>query len=254
MSDLLRDSWDETAEGYADYFVARFAPWAEEALAVLFEADLPPGPIAVPCCGPGSEILPLATDPRTAERHVIGIDLSPRMIVLANARCQNAPRPPRLIVGDCHRPSCARNTALGRVGFLLRASADAGSSLRHPFLGIRAGGRWRSQRHVLAARLRNPTARSAFVVQLLNDRVGPTESPDWETSLSAAIEQANLQLIADRRVAHGHPPHLGPHDVRCHGRVRSVESDRASTRPRAPARRGCRVCESHGAWPHRPTP
>jgi len=83
--DELARSWDEAAAGYDEYFVPRFAPWTDVAIAAVVRraAELPAGPIVVPCCGPGQELEPLA---RGTGRETIGIDLSPVMVERARAR------------------------------------------------------------------------------------------------------------------------------------------------------------------------
>ncbi|MEV6283052.1 methyltransferase domain-containing protein [Kribbella sp. NPDC051770] len=82
MSDELARAWDEAADGYEQYFVPRFRPWVEAAVAEL--GDLPPGPILVPCCGTFPELdLLLEQFPN---REIVGIDLSAGMVELARQR------------------------------------------------------------------------------------------------------------------------------------------------------------------------
>ena len=61
--ELLAKAWDDAAPGYDRYFVPRFAPWTDQALRVLSKEArrLPAGPVLVPCCGPGQELIFLAT-------------------------------------------------------------------------------------------------------------------------------------------------------------------------------------------------
>jgi SAM-dependent methyltransferase len=91
----LAQAWDEVAADYDAYFVPRFAPWADVAVAAL--ADLPDGLIAVPCCGTGPELVRLAR--RWPGRALFGVDLSPGMI----ARAAHAIPTARLEVGDATR-------------------------------------------------------------------------------------------------------------------------------------------------------
>ncbi len=74
--------WDDAAAGYEAYFVPRFAPWVKAAVEAL--ADLPQGPILVPCCGTFPEAEPLVES--FPEREITGIDLSAGMVRLARAR------------------------------------------------------------------------------------------------------------------------------------------------------------------------
>jgi SAM-dependent methyltransferase len=86
--DVLRAAWDSAAAAYDRYFVPRFAPWTETAVAGL-GASLPPGPILVPCCGSFPELPLLAR--HHLDRPIIGIDLSPGMLALASERLAAVP-------------------------------------------------------------------------------------------------------------------------------------------------------------------
>ena len=90
---VLVQSWNTVAAGYARYWVPRFRPWITHAVDAL--GELPPGPIAVPCCGTGAELAVLAA--RHPERQLVGIDLSPGMIEVAR---RELPANVRLVVGD----------------------------------------------------------------------------------------------------------------------------------------------------------
>lgn len=71
--------WDEAADGYRAYFVPRFAPWVKAAVEAV--AEVPDGPILVPCCGTFPELDLLG--PRFPGRAIVGIDLSAEMVRLA---------------------------------------------------------------------------------------------------------------------------------------------------------------------------
>ena len=90
---VLVQSWNTVAAGYARYWVPRFRPWVIHAVDAL--GALPPGPVAVPCCGTGAELALLAA--RYPERELVGIDLSPGMIEVAR---HSAPPNVRLVVAD----------------------------------------------------------------------------------------------------------------------------------------------------------
>ena len=79
--------WDEAADGYQAYFVPRFAPWVKAAVEAV--AEVPDGPILVPCCGTFPELDLLA--PRFPGRAIVGIDLSAEMVRLARERASRLP-------------------------------------------------------------------------------------------------------------------------------------------------------------------
>lgn len=89
MTELLREAWNEVADGYDRYFAPRFGPWQADALAALPET-LPGGALVVTCCGTGQELVALAG--RFPDRAILGSDLSDRMVELAAARCAAFPR------------------------------------------------------------------------------------------------------------------------------------------------------------------
>ena len=90
---VLADAWSAVAAGYDRYWVPRFRPWIAHAVDAL--GPLPPGPVAVPCCGTGAELSLLAE--RYPDRELVGIDLSPGMVAVAR---QGAPDNVRVVVGD----------------------------------------------------------------------------------------------------------------------------------------------------------
>ena len=79
---VLVESWDAVAAGYERYWVPRFRPWVVHTVAAL--SDLPPGPIAVPCCGTGAELPLLAA--AYPDREIVGLDLSPGMLAVAREK------------------------------------------------------------------------------------------------------------------------------------------------------------------------
>ena len=71
------------AEGYERYFVPRFRPWVDEAIAAL-EPSID-GALVVTCAGPGAEVERIAR--MWPRRHILAIDLSERMVERMRARC-----------------------------------------------------------------------------------------------------------------------------------------------------------------------
>ncbi|KAG2486535.1 hypothetical protein HYH03_014836 [Edaphochlamys debaryana] len=80
--ELLDRAWTLAAELYAAELVPRFDPWLKSGLQELQKHALPPGPLLVPCCGPGHE-LPLLHKLYGGVRRVVGLDLSRGMVDLA---------------------------------------------------------------------------------------------------------------------------------------------------------------------------
>ncbi|WP_432944979.1 class I SAM-dependent methyltransferase [Kribbella sp. CA-253562] len=95
MNEQLARGWDDAAAGYEKFWVPRFRPWVEAAVAAV--DDLPTGPILVPCCGTFPELDLLLE--RFPGREIVGVDLSPGMVELAHERIGGREQA-RAIVGD----------------------------------------------------------------------------------------------------------------------------------------------------------
>ena len=94
---LLARAWDEAAHDYEQYFVPRFAPWVAATVQAVAGAELPPGPILVPCCGTFPELPELVAG--QPEREIVGIDLSAVMVSMARERASGWPHV-RVLEGD----------------------------------------------------------------------------------------------------------------------------------------------------------
>jgi len=79
-------AWDEAALGYDAYFGPRFAPYLGAAVGALaaHSSALPPGPVLVPCVGPGRELPALAG--AFPNRRIEASDLSSGMVARAQQR------------------------------------------------------------------------------------------------------------------------------------------------------------------------
>ena len=129
---VLVEAWNTVAEGYARYWQPRFRPWILHAVEAL--GPLPPGPIAVPCCGTGAELRALAE--RYPDRELVGIDLSPGMVEVAR---RNAPPNVRFVVADA---SSVAGRWAGIVScFGLQQLPDPTGALRAWCRALRPGGR-----------------------------------------------------------------------------------------------------------------
>ena len=73
MTDRIASGWDAAAEGYAAYYVPRFAPWVADGVRALADSALPDGPVLVPCCGTFPELPALVE--HLPGREIVGIDL-----------------------------------------------------------------------------------------------------------------------------------------------------------------------------------
>lgn len=80
-SDLRNEAWGFVAQRYQDYWCPRFRPYWERALEAFKPA--PVGPLAVPGCGPGQEVLLLAKKHR--DRSIVATDPSREMTRLLGA-------------------------------------------------------------------------------------------------------------------------------------------------------------------------
>jgi len=94
---LLARAWDEAAQEYEQYFVPRFAPWMAAAVQAVARANLPLGPILVPCCGTFPELPELIAG--HPGREIVGIDLSATMVSMARERAAGRPHV-RVLEGD----------------------------------------------------------------------------------------------------------------------------------------------------------
>lgn len=108
--ELLAKSWTTVASAYETSFVPRFAPWTNDALNAL-EAfhdkdERTEKKALVLCCGPGQELIPIAKI-LGENSTILGIDLAPGMVKLAQKRILQSPQLLNSIlveVGDANNP------------------------------------------------------------------------------------------------------------------------------------------------------
>ncbi|NUO58156.1 MAG: class I SAM-dependent methyltransferase [Hamadaea sp.] len=189
----LAQAWTDAARGYEEYFVPRFAPWVELAVNAL-GADLPDGPILVPCCGTFPE-LPLlgAAYPGRA---IVGVDLSPGMVALAADRAASWPQA-QAIVGDACAvgPEWTGRCAAVLSVFGLQQLPDPAAALASWAGLLRPGGRLSVVFWPEIVEDDGPFALSRRAL----DRPAPLG--DDEGRLAEAITAAGAVVTADREVS-----------------------------------------------------
>jgi len=189
----LARSWDASAHGYDAYFVPRFAAWVEDAVGAL-DRPLPEGPIIVPCCGTGPELVALAKG--HPNREIIGIDLSPGMAELARLRAR-AFSNVSVVVADAsitrHWGNCA--AVLSVFGL---------QQLPEPVLGLRAWAAAVADGGVVTVvywpEIVETEGPFAWIRQSLVGRAPMSFA--WEAGLAAAIADGGCSLVSDEFVSH----------------------------------------------------
>lgn len=192
---VLVQSWNTVAAGYARYWVPRFRPWIIHAVDAL--GRLPPGPVAVPCCGTGAELAVLAA--RYPDRELVGIDLSPGMIEVAR---QSAPPNVRLVVADA---SSLEGRWAGVVScFGLQQLPEPAEALQAWCGALSPGGRLVVA--VWTADIQDSGPYDAL--RAPSHRIFGRTSRDWNTRLRSAVE-AQAVLVSDALVPYA-IEHAGP--------------------------------------------
>lgn len=192
---VLIQSWNTVATGYDRYWVPRFHPWVSEAVAAL--GMLPPGPVAVPCCGTGAELAVLAR--RYPERELVGFDLSPGMIAVAR---QNAPPNVRLVVADAAQ---LPGTWAGVVScFGLQQLPEPAEALGAWCQALSPGGRLVVA--VWTAEIKDGGPYDAL--RIPSQEIFGASARSWSDDLPTAAE-AHAVLVSDELVAHP-ISHAGP--------------------------------------------
>jgi len=127
--------WDEAAGGYEAYYVPRFAPWVASAVRAL-PAELPGGPVLVPCCGTFPELDVLTG--HLPGREIVGIDLSAGMAARARTRAAGNSLV-RVVEGDASELEPASAAAVVSV-FGLQQLPEPDAALRSWTGALRPGG------------------------------------------------------------------------------------------------------------------
>ncbi len=195
MSDRLAQAWDEAANGYDAYFVPRFAPWVRDAVAAITDAALPDGPVLVPCCGTFPEVDLLAG--RFPDREIVGIDLSPGMIRLAQERAARWPRA-SAVVADASTLDARWS---GRCGAVV--SAFGLQQLPEPLAALRSWTSALAPRGRLSVLFWPHITEAEGPFALLSDVVASAGESTWEDDLVTALRDAGATVERDERLVHG---------------------------------------------------
>lgn len=189
-------AWDASAADYDDYFAPRLLPWSDAAIDALIgcELPLPQGPVLVPCCGPGRELLRVAD--ALPGRAVIGVDYSAEMVRIARARC-----------GDREAISlvCADATTLsgayrGRAAAVL--SCFGLQLLPAPDLALAEWAATLAPGGLMSVIFWPAQSESegpfALLRELLSEEVPPPDA-SWEGRLREALRGAGATVLRDER-------------------------------------------------------
>ena len=190
---LVASSWDFVARGYRDYWTPRFRPLVERAIVSLE----PPGrgPIAVPGCGPGDEVLLLLK--KFPARTIFATDPSREMMALCReslgaARATTA----HVTLGKAEDLSSLIHQAAGVLScFTLQLLADPAAALQDWSLALRLGG------VVSAVFWPEPTAELPFGRLMLALREVTQEArPAWEDFALKSLPRSGLEVLQNERV------------------------------------------------------
>lgn len=247
-STLLARSWDEAADGYEAYFVPRFEPWVGTAVTALAAGPLPDGPILVPCCGTFPELEALAR--LDLGREIVGIDLSPGMVVRARARAERLGHPVAVVEGDAialeERWTGACAGVLSVFG--LQQLPEPAAALRSWAAALRPSGRlsvlfWPEVPETDGPFVQIERAAGVF-----------TGDDAWEHPLHPTLTATGLLVERDERIAHpiSHADAATFFDAYTQsGPMRALANARGAAFVRATRRRFLAAAPS-GVWQHSP--
>lgn len=203
---LVKDAWDAVARaGYADYWSPRFRPLIEKAVERF---DPPPrGPLVVPGCGPGDELLLLAQ--KFPGRATFATDPSPEMVSLALGRVREAGLSSVLVSsGMAEEVSSVVHQAAGIFSaFTLQLVGDPVACLLDWAHALRPGG------VIVAVFWPMPSPESVYG-RLLAATIAVTgEGPrDWAPQALESFAHAGLTLVSDERLTE-HMGHASPDEL-----------------------------------------
>jgi len=201
----VSEAWSSVARGYHEYWSPRFRPLLVRAV----EAFEPPplGPLAVPGCGPGDEVLLLLE--KFPLRTIVATDPSAEMVSFCRGAIRKAGAATALCtLGRAEDLSSTVHQAAGVFSsFTLQLLSDPSAALIDWSTALRLGG------IATAIFWPRPSPESSFgLLASAIKKVAGEERPDWEPGALASLEKAGLALRRDERVhttfEHGSPGEL----------------------------------------------
>ncbi len=192
---LVEAAWDAVAPRYAEYWVPRFRPFAFDALADF--RPLPRGPICVPACGPGAEVIEIAA--RHPGREILASDLAPAMVEIARRRVAESGLADRVSVkrGDAEELSSEVRGAAGVFSaFALQLLPSPSTTLLDWLDAVAAGGT------VTAVFWPHSEQKETFgCLRSILERAGAPARPAWEENALRALDEQGVALLRDRYIA-----------------------------------------------------
>lgn len=190
---LREEAWDDIASLYRDFWGPRLQPYREKAVALFH--PVPPGPLAVPGCGPGEEVLLLARD--FARRSILAMDASAAMMSILRASLrEQALGTVIATTGSAESLSAYVRQAAGILScFCLDLLSNPIAALADWSRCLRAGG---SITAIFWTRPRTGSP-AALLQSVLQRRLG-LGGLLWEARAVATLPRLGLRLARDEKV------------------------------------------------------
>jgi SAM-dependent methyltransferase len=238
--------WAGEVDGYEAYYVPRFAPWVAAATEAVAGAELPDGPVLVPCCGTFPELDALVTT--MPGRELRGVDLSPGMVRRARERGA-AHAQVSVVEGDASTLEPQSAAAVVSV-FGLQQLPEPDVALRSWAAALRPGGRLAV---VFWPAVTEDDGPFAIASELVRRHVPPHDW-SWQERLVPALTAQGLTVDRDEEPSYpiSHPDAAEFFDAYTRsGPMRSLADARGAEFV-AGLRREFLARAPQGRWEHRP--